>query len=295
MAVKKKKQSLSRGRPPLTKTTIVKPMSSKASRTIINTHHRLHKDLTAAKKKGDETEIKRIEKQIEANGGLKKYQVASIQGQAADRGGDSSKLLVEWLQQSNILMSPDAAKTLEEPSQDIFPIRVLEIGALSTQNEISKQSRTMEVVRIDLNSQSPGIQQQDFMERPLPKGRNEEFDLISLSLVLNYVPDPNQRGEMLKRLCSFLRVQSSPSDILPSLFFVLPRPCVTNSRYLDENLLEQIMASLGFAVIRKKLTHKLCYYLFHWNGKPAGEHDRKFSKKLVRQGPGMNNFCIVVK
>lgn len=152
------------------------------------------------------------------------------------------------------------------------------------------------MTRIDLNSQGPGIEKQDFMERPLPATDNERFDIISLSLVLNYVPDAPGRGEMLKRITKFLRentvkTENSP-PALPALFFVLPLPCVDNSRYLDEQLLLRIMSNLGFTMTNSKNTSKLCYYMFVWTQKPA---DRKTEKKKIRDGPGMNNFCIVVE
>lgn len=301
MTVKKRGKALSNGRPPLAKHPAdIKSMSSRTSRTVINTHHRLQKDHALALRNGDHEKAKELERKIEANGGIKKYQAASIQGQASDRGGDSSKVLVEWLEQHQILRSDSRNKDARDAGDlnpNRPPYRVLEIGALSTKNEISKHPQDLEVVRIDLNSQSPGIQQQDFMERPLPKRLDEFFDIISLSLVLNYVPQPVQRGEMLKRVCQFFRSQTAitkDSALLPALFFVLPLACVTNSRYMDEDLLLRIMGSLGFGMLQRKFTGKLCYYLFRWGGRPDGKGE-KFAKKVIKEGPGMNNFSIVVE
>lgn len=50
------------------------------------------------------------------------------------------------------------------------------------------------------------------MERPLPRksaGNAERFDLISCSLVLNFVPGAVQRGEMLKRFSKFFKNAST--------------------------------------------------------------------------------------
>ncbi|KAF2750077.1 hypothetical protein M011DRAFT_474558 [Sporormia fimetaria CBS 119925] len=284
MAIRKKQKALSSGRPPVAKSG--ERMSSKQTRTIIRTHHRLQKEQAAALKKGDIQKAEEIQKAIEQNGGIKLYQAASKLGQSKTRGGDSSKVLVEWLQQMGALKI--VPKT---------PHRLLEVGALSTENEISKYPKIINMTRIDLNSQGPGIEQQDFMERPLPASRDDMFDIISLSLVLNYVPEPVGRGEMLKRLTKFLRLpQESPEHEadgtpLPALFFVLPLPCVANSRYLDEENLLGIMADLGFEVLKKKDTSKLCYYLFQWSGQITR---RKTPKRLIRDKAGMNNFCIVV-
>lgn len=263
-------------------------MSSKQTRTIIRTHHRLHKERAAALKRGDVKKAEEIAEAIEKNGGLKVYQEASKLGQSKTRGGDSSKVLVEWLQELQILKANDNI-TKE-------PYRLLEVGALSTENEISKHPKRIHVTRIDLNSQGPGIQEQDFMERPLPVSDSERFDIISLSLVLNYVPEPVGRGEMLKRITHFLQppITSTKGEeaVLPALFLVLPLPCIANSRYCNEEKLVVIMTSLGFTLTKKKDTSKLCHYLFSWTGRGA---TKKFPKTLLRDKPGMNNFCIVVE
>jgi 25S rRNA (adenine2142-N1)-methyltransferase len=290
MAIKKRQKTLSHGRPPVSKPK--ERMTSERSRTIIRTHHRLQKEHAAALKKGDLKSAEEIARAIEKNGGIKTYQAASKQGQAKDRGGDSSKLLVEWLQQSNLL----DPKARDRRSTGNAKFRCLEIGALSTKNEISKYSSAIDMTRIDLNSQGPGIEKQDFMARPLPTCDDERFDIISLSLVLNYVPDAVGRGEMLKRITQFFRKSTArteaPDSVVPGLFFVLPLPCVDNSRYLDKELLLQILGDLGFTMRFSKNTSKLCYYLFTFANEPKAT---RVEKKKTRDGPGMNNFCIVVE
>lgn len=286
MAVIKRSKALSSGRPPLSRSK--ERMSSKKSRTIIRTHHRLQKEQAAAIRKGDGKAAEAFSKAIEKNGGIKLYQAASKQGQSKSRGGDSSKVLVDWLQEAKVLTPMDESA--------IVPYRLLEVGALSTKNDISRFPKIINVTRIDLNSQGPGIEQQDFMKRPLPKLEEDRFDIISLSLVLNYVPDPVGRGEMLKRITTFLRTGALPlknrNSALPALFLVLPLPCVANSRYLDEELLIQVMINLGFTITKKKDASKLCYYLFTMTGKP---NRAKHEKKKIRDGPTMNNFSIVVE
>lgn len=284
MAVKKRPKALASGRPPVSKPK--ERMTAQRSRTIIRTHHRLHKQLAAAQKTGDLKKANALEAEIAKNGGIALYQAASKQGQANDRGGDSSRLLVEWLIELDVV---DRRARGKHPTEKA-PLRCLEVGALSTANEISKFPSAIEMTRIDLNSQGPGIEKQDFMDRPLPTTDQERFDILSLSLVLNYVPDAPGRGAMLQRISDFLR--STGGDNLPLLFFVLPLPCIDNSRYIDEPRLLEIMSSLGFTAIKKKLTAKLCYYLLHWrkSAKPT-----TFEKKQIRNGPGMNNFAIAVE
>ncbi|KAF2823650.1 hypothetical protein CC86DRAFT_58018 [Ophiobolus disseminans] len=291
MAVKKRQKALASGRPPVSRPK--DRMTSERSRTIIRTHHTLQKDHAAAVKRGDTITADKIMREIDQNGGIKLYQAASKQGQAKDRGGDSSKVLVDWLHQSHIVNTKGRGQTGTPGTR----LRCLEVGALSTTNEISKFSSTVQMMRIDLNSQGPGIEKQDFMERPVPVDNEGRFDIISLSLVLNYVPDATGRGEMLKRLTKFLRLpgeqhNEASSGFLPCLFFVLPLPCTENSRYFDEPLLLQIMTSLGFTMRYSKNTSKLCYFLFSWKQTPSSI---KVEKKKLRDGPGMNNFSIVME
>ncbi|TAQ85642.1 hypothetical protein B7494_g6037 [Chlorociboria aeruginascens] len=262
-------------------------MSSKATRILIRTHHTLEKQRAKALKEGDEATATAIAQQIANRGGLKAYQRASLLGQNIDRGGDSSKMLMDWV-------SP-VLPVLNEKALGGRPMRLLEVGALSTTNACSK-SRLFEVERIDLNSQAEGIKQQDFLERPLPTTEAELFDIISLSLVLNFVPEAGQRGEMLRRTTKFLRGQKHSGDIgnlIPSLFLVLPSSCVTNSRYMDETKLEAIMESLGYAMVKKKLSKKLVYYLFRRES--FGDKGPIYFKKVeIRTGKSRNNFAIVL-
>ncbi|KFH43104.1 25S Protein of unknown function [Hapsidospora chrysogenum ATCC 11550] len=275
-------KSLKAGRPPMAKST--RSMSRKASRALINSHHQLQKRRRQAVARGDKVEEALIDKELAKLGGLDHYQQASLQGQSQDRGGDTSKVLLEWL--------PVAALR----SLGRRP-RMLEVGALSSRNACST-SGLFEVVHIDLNSQEPEILQQDFMERPLPRDSTDKFDIISLSLVLNYVPDAAGRGQMLRRTLSFLEkseASSNPStaSFFPSLFVVLPRSCVDNSRYFTEARLEEIMGALGYFKVRDKMTQKLAYSL--WRREDvAPKAGVGFPKKELNPGKTRNNFVITL-
>jgi 25S rRNA (adenine2142-N1)-methyltransferase len=70
---------------------------------------------------------------------------------------------------------------------------MLEIGAVSPSN-YANCSTWIENHPIDVHSQHPHIFEQDFFERPIPTLEAEQFDVISCSLVLNFVDDPQERG-----------------------------------------------------------------------------------------------------
>ncbi|OCF31358.1 hypothetical protein I316_06963 [Kwoniella heveanensis BCC8398] len=125
-----------------------------------------------------------VEREMQQLGGLHAYQLASKLGQSRERGGDSSKILLGWLEEMGVRSTATGAGA---------KLRMLEIGALTPLNYASC-SKWIENHPIDLNSQHPDIVQQDFFERPLPPGSTEAFDIISCSLVLNFVSTPTERG-----------------------------------------------------------------------------------------------------
>ncbi|RPB00131.1 hypothetical protein L873DRAFT_1827653 [Choiromyces venosus 120613-1] len=275
-------------------------LSSKVGRTLIRNHHTLQKRLSQALSKNDTESANSIRAEIEANGGIERYQQASVCGQDSQRGGDSSKVLIDWLREA-IRSSPNKKITNKR-------LPLLEVGALSPDNACSR-SNLFDVTRIDLNSRNPSIETQDFMDRPIPTTDGERFEIISLSLVLNYVSLPAARGEMLERTTEFLRHTSLEgeeeeqqqgsrvTELFPSLFLVLPAPCVTNSRYLDEKRLEEMMGNLGYRLARRKHSAKLIYQLWQHVGKiQSSGRQREFSKKEeVNPGRTRNNFAILFR
>ncbi|KAL8752218.1 MAG: hypothetical protein Q9199_005896 [Rusavskia elegans] len=297
MAAKKKRRKpllLSHTRPPSTDKT--PSLSSQATRALIRKHHTLKKQLHTAASNGDIISTEKVQAQLQASGGLQKYQEASIRGQSSERGGDSSKVLMEWL--SELILEHKRHDTTE-----LGRLRMLEVGALKVDNACSR-SGIFDVTRIDLHSQHPNIQTQDFMQMPVPSPKmldEDGFDVVSLSLVVNFVGDAFLRGEMLKRVSSFLRSSRETSkdearSSFPALFLVLPAPCVTNSRYLDEDRLEGIMISLGYVKTRRKLGKKLVYYLWRYEGIGTKEVQIvSFKKQEIRPGASRNNFSIVLQ
>ncbi|KAM0281317.1 hypothetical protein ACHAQH_003585 [Verticillium albo-atrum] len=281
--------TLSRGRPPTLRHK-AHSISRKETRTLINTHHTLQKKRQQAISRNDEAAVAAIDAEIASLGGLAEYQRASLQGQRNDRGGDSSKVLLEWLK-------PAFAQVKAASLHPEQRFRMLEVGALSTGNECSR-SGLFDMKLIDLNSQHDDILQQDFMERPIPTSDNERFEIVSLSLVLNYVPDPSLRGQMLHRTLAFLRepridLSGNASAMFPALFLVLPRSCVHNSRYCSLERLGELMALLGYTQIQAKYTNKLAYFL--WRRTEAPQNPLPvFAKREVNPGGDRNNFAIVL-
>ncbi|RXK37123.1 hypothetical protein M231_05574 [Tremella mesenterica] len=108
------------------------PLSSKAAQATISAYHVLLKKrdrlLVRRRSQGgsrSSPELKQVEAEIEALGGLDAYQQASIMGQSTVRGGDSSRVLIPWLKER---------RDRTGPGQHPGRLRMLEIGALLPDN-----------------------------------------------------------------------------------------------------------------------------------------------------------------
>ncbi|TID29003.1 hypothetical protein CANINC_002151 [Pichia inconspicua] len=223
--------------------------------------------------------LAKLDAEITKRGGIEAYQTASTLGQDRKRGGDSSKLLVKWIRETN---------------WNHLNATALEIGCLSSENEITTSKLFKHITRIDLHSQEPGtIIKQDFLKMPEPKSTAERFNLVSCSLVLNFVPTPEKRGEMLRRICRFLKEPTLDGKSL--LFVVLPLPCVENSRYCDLPLITLVFSKLGFKQLKFRKTSKLAYWLLEWHGSKSIDTKFILKKKEIRAGKDRNNFSIVIK
>ncbi|KAF9519449.1 hypothetical protein BS47DRAFT_1288456, partial [Hydnum rufescens UP504] len=109
---------------------------------------------------------------------------------------------------------------------------------------------------IDLRSRHPLIKQQDFLQIDVATNAGQ-WHMLSLSFVLNFVLQARDRGENHPGDVSDSRQLRTLSDI------VLPLPYVQNSRYLDFQRLTQILAAVGFSIVkeRHKQGGKLIYVL----------------------------------
>ncbi|TDZ17759.1 25S rRNA adenine-N(1) methyltransferase [Colletotrichum orbiculare MAFF 240422] len=205
--------------------------------------------------RNDANEAAALAAEISALGGIEEYQKASLQGQKKDRGGDSSRVLLEWLRAVKL---PRTKRKYEEGEIDgLQRLRMLEVGALSTENACSK-SGLFDMEHIDLNSQQPGILQQDFMERPLPNDDTER--------------------------CSFAHCRFSASP--PTTWQTTPANCCLP--------LDELMAIFGY--IRKdcKITNKQAYSL--WNRTSPPRHPLPaLAKKELNPGLKRNNFTITLR
>jgi hypothetical protein len=165
---------------------------------------------------------------------------------------------------------------------------------------------------------------------PLENDTRRLFDVISLSLVVNFLPSPESRGAMIEKAIHHLNPQGARL-----LYIVLPLACITNSRYCtrDHLISDIIEVGLGAKVLAERKSLKLYAVLLQISssrcGCPCGctscsvhfnvdlnRHQNpsvepnapcicngplssncsrvSFKKSLIHDGRARNNFAIVI-
>jgi len=172
-------------------------------------------------------------------------------------------------------------------SEDSTKLRLLEVGAIKPDNYRTCYS-WIDWTPIDLHSRHHQILEQDFLLMDADQHANK-WDAISLSLVLNFVPLPFDRGRMLKLANNML-----VSDGL--LFLSLPLPCVANSRYITFEHLKSLMLSIGFSEVRNRWRQKgkMAYWLYKKTTISEIQPSSTFDKRVVLRQGRRNNFAITL-
>jgi len=267
-----------------TGTTSTLSSKPRSSRKVIRRYHCLLKEqakLEALPARDAQTSqrLDDIKREIDQLGGLEFYQQMSVIGQGKDRGGGSEKVAISWLTET---YKPTSEHERGAPK---LMLNLLEVGALKPDNYKSCRS-WIKTTSLDLHSRHPSILEQDFLLMDETEN-HEKWDVISLSLVLNFIPNAKDRGRMLRLAWSFL----VPGGLL---FLALPLPCVMNSRYLTCERLTVLMDALGFFQVKErwKPGGKMLYVLYN-KRTPLGSTESFTTKPILRTGD-RNNFCILL-
>jgi hypothetical protein len=116
------------------------------------------------------------------------------------------------------------------------------------------------------------------------------FDLIVMSLVLNFEPSAEKRGQMLCKARSLLAEKGFVA-------VVLPLATIDHSRFFDESALMDLMARLEFANLVLHRSPKLFYALFRLRDGAAAFTVPAFlpmPRRKVRHSKDLNNFFITL-
>ena len=159
----------------------IKALSSKKTRGLIRQLHQINKGLSQQTLSTCSTALTKTSKDlvITDRGKLATYQQASALGASPQRGGDTSRWLVKQLVRLGLKGNEGTKEKLA----------LLDVGALT--HCYVKEAEWINVTAIDLNPQSEGIIKADFLNFT----SSNKFNIVCLSLVLNFLGDAKLRGK----------------------------------------------------------------------------------------------------
>jgi hypothetical protein len=206
----------------------------------------------------------------ETLGGLDAYQKASLAGESTQAYAkfSAAEWVLEELGGKPLTATHKSAQRTQPVAlpggpdlPDVPALQLLDVGAIvnhyppepepeprqapgvlrshSTLGPTLPGGRRLHVTSIDLNPREECVLRADFfdfaeqqLKLPRDASSGGRYDVIVLSLVINFVGDPIMRGVMIRR-CAELLAEGG------LLFLVLPEPCLYNSRYLKFGVFEQ--------------------------------------------------------
>ena len=281
--------------PPLPPAALNEPLQDPNSLShdqLISKYHMLRKQLASVDRNPlFPTQVaresrKRVLRAQLAVFGIDRYQTASRQGENLAAGFDCSLWVLTQLSQG-----------IGSLVENYNEISILDVGAIvrrfpdEVQAKKSKKIVPLTVTSIDLNpedsEQGRKVIKADFFEfaqNSLKDGK--KYDIVCLSLCVNFEGCPKRRGRMI----------SLASQLLHNgglLFLVLPLACIENSRYCDENVIRSIMEHVKLRRLSSNSTAKLwqCICQRH-EGETSLEEFNYDKKQIVRTGANRNNFAI---
>ena len=248
-----KKRKLFLGNRPITGTSAVK--SRRVARKITTEYHQKINEIAKLKQRTSKVEssplemetkddrydarIRELEKELSESGGIDRYQQASVISTSHFK---TSRWVIRSLDQLEVLRKGKGKDKLQ----------VLEVGAINIQLH---SCSFMKVKSIDLNSQHPLIEEIDFFDIPT----SAAYDVVVSSMVINCVPSPKKRAEMLARLNAHLKGDGI-------LFLVLPTRCITSKYIGGLDLFNKVLRSVGLVDVKSdkletKTSPKLSYFI----------------------------------
>jgi len=281
--------------------------SRKRARKVTTLFHKYTRERDAAQEHDDTARVECLDRLIQEMGGREEYQRAS---QVSTSFHSTSKWVLGVLSRNGWLhgrveetesVSAAATNSRKLPRRDTT---CLEVGAINTELlDASARSTTDEetgvemrkyrlrVRAIDLNSMHPDrIEEADFLTISLSPDREDRYDVIVCSMVLNCVTTPEKRGNMVTRLFHFLR----PGGLC---FVTIPRLCLSLSPYMDQQRFRAVLEAVGFEVTETKESPKIAFFICRRPSSACPEElDSKWmALATIRRGRKYrNDFSVVL-
>ena len=236
----KKKKKRRKNKPP----SLAPPVmtSRRRARKVTTSFHRLTHEIDRVRSDTtlDETTktamLKDLEQQLEDTGGRNAYQEASVVNTSMF---STSKYVTSVLTRLGVRRS----------SGEALPT-LLEVGAINCQLVTNKW---LKVDAIDINSRHPKIQQINFFDYPIVENK---YNVIVCSMVINCIPTPLARGQLLMDCRRHLTVGGH-------YFIMLPLLCLNSTPHVaGKEQFRRGIESLGFKFVEEKITSKVALFCF---------------------------------
>lgn len=255
--------------------------SRKRARKLTTDFHRLTRQIDHAR--GDNDKVAVLNHMIDEMGGRVEYQRAS---QVSTSFFSTSKWVLGVLHRNGWAygISPDQGTRPRRST------RVLEIGAINTEllDAAKKTQYKLQVRSIDLHSLHEGIEEMDFLQMSVEKDVHRRYDAVVCSMILNCVPCPKDRGEMLARLHHFLR----PGGLV---FLTIPKSCLTLSPYMDHAGFMKLLKAVGLEMVESKETPRIAFFICRRGLREAKVDSESHDIQTIRRGKKFkNDFSIVL-
>jgi len=245
--------------------------SRKKARQVTTQFHKLSRRRDAALQQGDQAQVATLDKAIEEMGGREKYQRAS---QVSTSFHSTSKWVIGYLVRNGWIcgIPEDIGESWSQKKRKRRPTRLLEIGAINTElldaanfdeatlngsvNEIMKPKHlnNLQVRAIDLHAMDERIEEIDFLEMKIAREKENRYDVIVCSMVLNCVTTAERRGHMLCRIYHFLR----PGGLC---FLTLPKSCLTLSPCTSREKFLTLLQTISFELVEFKESPKVSFFI----------------------------------
>ena len=243
----------------------------------------------------DDPSLPSLDDAIDDLGGLPSYQAASVQGHSSSHRFNTSHWVISHLSHHprfSSQLAPLQHRRRRRRSPDTPPPalpstlsthprpRVLDIGAIT--NHYLPYTAWLDVLPIDLHPLHPSVVQMDFFDMSEVE-YGGVFDVVVASLVLNFVEGVGKRGRMVRRMARMLKMGGVG-------YVVLPAACVGHSRWVDEEVVREVMEKCGLEVKGVRWSAKLVMVEVE---KVREEQSREgYKPRKVRMGAEFNNFSI---
>jgi hypothetical protein len=195
-----------------------------------------------------------------------------------------------WYQEQEPFSAPTQRRT-----------RVLDVGACHNPMYHYAESMDIDLTAIDLHPADSTVLRGDFLEVPILEGRGDRlkklnghvqslpadhYHAVVLSLVLSYIPGPQERAEMIRRARKVLRGPTQTHPFVPDGCLIVVEPLSTDPQGRS--------SSLSKLPIMKKWredieTHGFQFHLYR---RLARSHAMVFRTKVITEAPTARGLSI---